>query len=83
MPMSNPLPMFALTGLMALLGPSVQARADDFTLEEGFTRLDNSQDLEGWTGNLTGWSVRDGAIHLERFTLGSPTNLRRGAEKRA
>jgi hypothetical protein len=65
MPMSNPLPMFALTGLMALLGPSVQARADDFTLEEGFTRLDNSQDLEGWTGNLTGWSVRDGAIHLD------------------
>jgi len=39
--------------------------ADEFKLEEGFTRLDNGKDLDGWTGNLTGWSVQDGAIHLD------------------
>jgi hypothetical protein len=41
------------------------ARADDFQLEEGFTRLDNGRDLEGWTGNTAGWSVVDEAIHLD------------------
>jgi hypothetical protein len=40
------------------------SRADDFKLEEGFTRLDNGKDLEGWTGKTAGWSVADGAIHL-------------------
>jgi hypothetical protein len=39
--------------------------AQEFKLEEGFTRLDNGKDLEGWTGNLTGWSVAEGAIHLD------------------
>lgn len=38
--------------------------ADDFKLEPGFTRLDNGKDLEGWTGNTAGWSVAEGAIHL-------------------
>ena len=65
MPTPNPLQVFALTGLMALLGPSAPLRADDFTPEEGFTRLDNGQDLEGWSGDTTGWGVRDGAIHLD------------------
>ncbi len=41
------------------------ARADDFQLEEGFTRLANGRDLDGWTGNTAGWSVVDGAIHLD------------------
>jgi 3-keto-disaccharide hydrolase len=41
------------------------AGADDFKLEEGFTRLDNGKDLKGWTGKLEGWSVKDGAIHLD------------------
>src|SRR5207302_7899984 len=40
------------------------ASADDFKLEEGFTRLDNGKNLDGWTGNTTGWSVEEGAIHL-------------------
>ena len=39
--------------------------ADEFKLEEGFTRLDNGKDLEGWQGKLDGWSVADGAIHLD------------------
>lgn len=38
--------------------------ADDFKLEEGFARLDNGKDLEGWNA-VEGWSVVDGAIHLE------------------
>jgi hypothetical protein len=33
--------------------------------EPGFVRLDNGKDLEGWTGKLDGWSVVDGAIHLD------------------
>jgi hypothetical protein len=40
-------------------------RAEDFKLEPGFTRLDNGADLEGWTGNREGWSVVNGAIHLD------------------
>ena len=39
--------------------------ADDFKLEEGFTRLDNGKDLSGWTGKQDGWSVKDGIIHLD------------------
>lgn len=47
---------------------------DDFQLEPGFVRLDNGKDLSGWyaarwsgqpTGDLSGWSVVDGAIHLD------------------
>ena len=51
--------------LLLTLALTGAARADDFKLEPGFTRLDNGKDLEGWTGNLTGWSVIDGAIHLD------------------
>jgi hypothetical protein len=39
--------------------------AGDFKLEEGFTRLDNGKDLKGWTGKADGWSVVEGAIHLD------------------
>jgi len=48
--------------------------AEELKLEPGFTRLDNGKDLTGWygsqwsgrpTGNHKGWSVVDGAIHLD------------------
>ena len=48
--------------------------AEELKLEPGFTRLDNGKDLSGWygsqwsgrpTGNHKGWSVVDGAIHLD------------------
>jgi hypothetical protein len=41
------------------------ASADDFKLELGFERLDNGKNLDGWTGKLEGWSVKDGAIVLD------------------
>ena len=37
----------------------------DFKLEKDFVRLDNGQDLTGWTGKLNGWSVVEGAIQLD------------------
>ena len=48
--------LFCLIGLV---------QADDFKLEPGFTCLDNGKDLDGWTGDVTGWSVAEGAIHLD------------------
>lgn len=48
--------------------------AGEFKLEPGFVRLDNGKDLKGWypstwsgknTGDAGGWSVVDGAIHLD------------------
>src|SRR5687767_14338987 len=51
--------------LAALVAAAVPGVADDFKPEAGFTRLDNGKDLEGWTGNTAGWSVTDGAIHLD------------------
>jgi hypothetical protein len=64
--------------LLAILGlvlacPSF-APAGEFKLEPGFVRMDNGKDLSGWypstwagkdTGDATGWSVVDGAIHLD------------------
>ena len=56
-----------------ILLPAMLA-ADEFQLEEGFVRLDNGKDLNGWypstwngqdTGNASGWSVVDGAIQLD------------------
>ncbi len=47
---------------------------EKFKLEPGFVRLDNGKDLTGWYGskwsgadthNTSGWSVVDGAIHLD------------------
>jgi hypothetical protein len=51
--------------------------AEEFKLEPGFVRLDNGKDLAGWfeakwsgekTGDSRGWSVVDGAIHLDAKT---------------
>lgn len=52
--------VWAGLALIALAG-----RAEEFKLEEGFTRLDTGKDLSGWTGNLMGWSIKEGAIHLD------------------
>ncbi len=49
---------------LLILAASGVATAE-FKAEEGFTRLDNGENLEGWTGKLDGWSVVDGAIHLD------------------
>jgi hypothetical protein len=47
---------------------------EPFQLEPGFIRLDNGKDLTGWfgakwsgekTGDISGWSVDDGIIHLD------------------
>lgn len=55
-------------------GTAFRLSAEKFKLEPGFVRLDNGQDLTGWfaarwsgekTGEPTGWSVVDGAIHLD------------------
>jgi hypothetical protein len=54
--------------LLAVLTLAAVFAADDFKLEEGFTRLDTGADLAGWTGNLAGWSVKDGAVHLDSKT---------------
>lgn len=62
MPTPNAFRASVLIGV--LLASAGSAPADDFQLEEGFTRLDGT-DLESWTGNLAGWSVADGAIHLD------------------
>lgn len=44
---------------------SVAIAADEFKLEEGFQRLDNGTNLDGFAGRTEGWSVVDGAIHLD------------------
>lgn len=53
------------TLVLATAATSCLYAADDFKLEEGFTRLDTGVDLKGWTGNTEGWSVVDGTIHLD------------------
>ncbi|MCI0680846.1 MAG: DUF1080 domain-containing protein [Gemmataceae bacterium] len=60
-------PFTAAAAVLALmLGFAAGAwSGDKLDLEPGFTRLDNGKDLEGWTGKLDGWSVIDGAIHLD------------------
>jgi len=69
--MKRHLPM--LLGLLAF-STLPCAGAEKFKLEPGFLRLDNGKDLTGWfgaqwsgekTGNIDGWSVIDGAIHLD------------------
>ncbi len=63
-----------IVALGAILATPSTAPADDFQLEPGFVRLDNGKDLTGWypstwsgknTGDARGWSVVDGAIHLD------------------
>jgi hypothetical protein len=65
-----------LLGLLVLAAPPCPA-AEPFKLEPGFLRLDNGKDLSGWfgaqwsgkkTGNVDGWSVVEGAIHLDAKT---------------
>jgi len=41
--------------LVSLVSPAIAAEA-------GFVRLDNGKDLTGWKGDLTYWSVEDGAL---------------------
>ncbi len=64
--------LFAL--VTGMFGASLWAGAEEFKLEAGFVRLDNGKDLTGWypstwsgkeTGDASGWSVVDGAIHLD------------------
>jgi hypothetical protein len=64
---------FALVALATLPCPG----AEKFKLEPDFVRLDNGKDLTGWfgaqwsgkkTGNVDGWRVVDGAIHLDAKT---------------
>jgi len=61
--------MTARASLLSLVGLAVLfvslGQSGELKLEEGFKRLDNGKDLEGWTGKLDGWSVVDGAIHLD------------------
>jgi len=57
--------MLAVSGLWALFVANVVSGAADPPVETGFTRLDNGKDLSGWMGDLSGWSVQDGAIHLD------------------
>jgi hypothetical protein len=63
-----------LVFLILLLAASPCVGGDEFKLEPGFQRLDTGKDLAGWypsnwlgknTGDATGWSVVDGAIHLD------------------
>jgi hypothetical protein len=56
---------FAVLALLAAALLSSPGLTQEFKLEEGFTRLDNGKDLEGWEGKLDGWSVVEGAIHLD------------------
>jgi hypothetical protein len=59
---------------LVILAATCCAAADEFKLEPGFVRFDNGKDMTGWygsqwsgrpTGNHDGWSVVDGAIHLD------------------
>jgi len=69
--MKRHLVVLLLPGILAM---SLGAAAEEFKLEPGFVRLDNGKDLTGWypstwlgknTGDATGWSVVEGAIHLD------------------
>jgi hypothetical protein len=60
--------------LALILATPLSASAEDFKLEPGFVRLDTGKDLAGWypstwrgknTGDADGWSVVEGAIHLD------------------
>ena len=65
---------FPLMLALLALAPPPCPGAEQLEFEPGFTRLDNGQDLTGWfgstwsgenTGNVDGWNVVDGAIHLD------------------
>lgn len=59
---------FARLGFVLLLLGMPGLRAD-----ESFVSLFNGQDLEGWSGNESFWSVRNGVIHGET-TKENPTD---------
>ena len=68
----GPIPVKLLNRLADELRRS--ACTEGFQLKPGFVRLDNGKDLTGWfgakwsgekTGDTKGWSVVDGAIHLD------------------
>jgi hypothetical protein len=63
-PMARTLFLSLAAAACCLVAAARSTHADEFKLEDGFTRLDNGKDLEGWAGNTTGWSVEEGAIHL-------------------
>jgi hypothetical protein len=54
-----------LAAVTASLGALTSAAGEEFQLEPEFTRLDNGENLDGWNGRKEGWSVVDGAIHLD------------------
>ncbi len=64
------MPWLCVLGLFASPAPVLAQPAD----QSGWVRLDNGKDLSGWypatwtgreTGDWSGWSVVDGAIHLD------------------
>lgn len=55
----------SLTSTFVLLVAISFLSAQELKLEEGFTRLDNGKNLEGWTGAVETWSLVDGVIHLD------------------
>jgi hypothetical protein len=64
--MNKHLGLIVASASFLILGLTAVSRSGDkLELEPGFVRLDNGKDLEGWTGKLDGWSVADGAIHLD------------------
>jgi hypothetical protein len=65
MSLSRIVRMLAISGVGALLMAGAVPGADEPPAEAGVTRLDNGKDLSGWTGDLPGWSVQEGAIHLD------------------
>jgi hypothetical protein len=64
----------ALVPLTIILAATFCLAAEEFKLEEGFARWDTGKDLNGWyasswsgkpVGEPVGWSVVDGAVHLD------------------
>ena len=72
--------LLLVPALATLAVPLCLGAEKKFKLEPGFVRLDNGKDLKGWfgarwsgekTGSAAGWSVVDGAIHLDSKTAKS------------
>ncbi len=66
--------VFICSATFAFSAAGAEDPAGHFQLEPGFVRLDNGKNLHGWyaarwsgqpTGDPSGWSVIDGAIHLD------------------
>ena len=52
-----------LLTLIFAIAAMVQLSADEKTVEEGFVSLFNGKDLSNWLGDVSDYSVKDGAIH--------------------